>query len=121
MGLPLVRFDLVRYQGVVDSSERNIRSALKLAEAVIPVLFIDEIEKGLSGVGGSGDLDSEQVCAPWNNPELDERPRQWRFRCGNGKQTQEFASRTCEKVGLMRFSCRLARPSIRCGDLYYPS
>lgn len=59
-GLPLVRFDLGSvYQGVVGSSERNIRSALKLAEAVSPcVLFIDEIEKGLSGVGGSGDLDS---------------------------------------------------------------
>ena len=61
-GLPLVRFDLGSvYQGVVGSSERNIRSALKLAEAVSPcVLFIDEIEKGLSGVGGSGDLDAEQ-------------------------------------------------------------
>ena len=49
-GLPLVRFDLGSvYQGVVGSSERNIRSALKLAEAVSPcVLFIDEIEKGLS-------------------------------------------------------------------------
>ena len=59
-GLPLVRFDLGSvYQGVVGSSERNIRSALKLAEAVSPcVLFIDEIEKGLSGVGGSGNLDS---------------------------------------------------------------
>jgi ATP-dependent 26S proteasome regulatory subunit len=59
-GLPLVRFDLGSvYQGVVGSSERNIRSALRLAEAVSPcVLFIDEIEKGLSGVGGSGNLDS---------------------------------------------------------------
>lgn len=59
-GLPLVRFDLGSvFQGVVGSSEQNIRSALKLAEAVSPcVLFIDEIEKGLAGVGGSGNLDS---------------------------------------------------------------
>ena len=59
-GLPLVRFDLGSvFQGVVGSSEQNIRSALKLAEAVSPcVLFIDEIEKGLAGAGGSGNLDS---------------------------------------------------------------
>jgi len=59
-GLPLVRFDLGsvfhKHQG---ASERNIRDALKLAEAVSPcVLFIDEIDKGLAGSGGSGELDS---------------------------------------------------------------
>ena len=59
-GIPLVRFDLASvfnsYQG---ASERNLRDALKLAEAVSPcVLFIDEIEKGLAGSGGSGNLDS---------------------------------------------------------------
>ena len=59
-GIPLVRFDIASvfnsYQG---ASERNIREALRLAEAVSPcVLFIDEIEKGLAGSGGSGNLDS---------------------------------------------------------------
>jgi ATP-dependent 26S proteasome regulatory subunit len=59
-GLPLVRFDIGsvfhKHQG---ASERNIRDALKLAEAVSPcVLFIDEIDKGLAGSGGSGNLDS---------------------------------------------------------------
>jgi AAA+ superfamily predicted ATPase len=59
-GLPIVRFDIGSvFQGTVGSSERNIRDALKLAEAVSPcVLFIDEIEKGLAGSGGSGNLDS---------------------------------------------------------------
>ena len=59
-GLPIVRLDIGSvFQGQVGSSERNIRNALKLAEAVSPcVLFIDEIEKGLAGAGGSGELDS---------------------------------------------------------------
>jgi len=59
-GLPLVRFDLGSvFHGIQGSSERNIRDALKLAEAVSPcVLFIDEIDKGLAGSGGSGNLDS---------------------------------------------------------------
>ena len=47
------------FGGVVGQSESNIRDALKIAEAASPcVLFIDEIEKGLAGAGGSGDLDS---------------------------------------------------------------
>ena len=58
--LPLVRFDLGSvFQGQVGSSESNMRNALNVADAVSPcVLFIDEIEKGLAGSGGSGNLDS---------------------------------------------------------------
>ena len=57
---PLIRFDLgAVFQGVVGSSEHNIRNALKVAEAAAPcILWIDEIEKGLAGSGGSGNLDS---------------------------------------------------------------
>jgi len=57
---PLVRFDLSRVFGrYVGDSERNMRMALDVAEAVSPcILWIDEIEKGMSGVGGSGNLDS---------------------------------------------------------------
>lgn len=57
---PLVRFDLSRVFGrYVGDSERNMRMALDVAEAVAPcILWIDEIEKGMSGVGGSGNLDS---------------------------------------------------------------
>jgi SpoVK/Ycf46/Vps4 family AAA+-type ATPase len=57
---PLIRFDIgAVYQGVVGSSESNIRNALKVAEAASPcILWIDEIEKGMAGSGGSGDLDS---------------------------------------------------------------
>ena len=59
-GIPLVRFDIASvFNSFQGASERNIREALRLAEAVSPcVLFIDEIEKGLAGSGGSGDLDS---------------------------------------------------------------
>lgn len=43
----------------VGESERNISRALKLAEAVSPcVLWIDEIEKGLSGMGSSDKSDA---------------------------------------------------------------
>ena len=45
-------------QGLVGSSEDNIRKAITTAEAVAPcVLWIDEIEKGLSGVQSSGVTD----------------------------------------------------------------
>lgn len=56
--MPLLRLDMGKiYQGLVGSSESNIRVALKTAEAVAPcILWIDEIEKGLSGSrGGGGD------------------------------------------------------------------
>ena len=58
--LPLLRLDLGRiFSGLVGSSEENVRKAIKVAESVAPaVLWVDEIEKGLSGAGGSGSLDS---------------------------------------------------------------
>ncbi len=53
--LPLVRLDLGRiYSGLVGSSEENLRKAIKVTESLAPVvLWIDEIEKGLAGAGGS--------------------------------------------------------------------
>lgn len=56
-GLPLLRLDMGRvFAGLVGSSEQNMRSALQVAEAIAPcVLWIDEIEKGFSGLSGSGD------------------------------------------------------------------
>lgn len=55
--LPLLKFDLGKvFAGVVGESESNIRKALSLAEAIAPsILWIDEIEKGLSGIGSNGD------------------------------------------------------------------
>lgn len=57
--MPLLRLDIGKvFQGVVGSSEDNIRKAIATAEAVAPcVLWIDEIEKGLSGVQSSGETD----------------------------------------------------------------
>lgn len=57
--MPLLRLDIGKvYQGLVGSSEDNIRKAISTAEAVAPcVLWIDEIEKGLSGVQSSGATD----------------------------------------------------------------
>jgi AAA+ superfamily predicted ATPase len=57
--IPLLRLDIGKvYQGLVGSSEENIRKAIATAEAVAPcVLWIDEIEKGLSGVKSSGASD----------------------------------------------------------------
>ena len=55
--LPLLRLDVGRiFSGLVGSSEENMRKAIKTAEAIAPsVLWIDEIEKGLSATGSTGD------------------------------------------------------------------
>lgn len=54
--IPLVRLDVGRLLGkYVGESEENMRKALKLSEAISPcVLWIDEIEKAFSGIGGVG-------------------------------------------------------------------
>lgn len=53
--LPLLRFDVGKvFSGIVGSSEENMRKAIRIAESVAPViLWIDEIEKSLSGVQSS--------------------------------------------------------------------
>lgn len=53
-GLPLLRLDAGRLFGsLVGQSESQTRQAIEAAEACSPcVLWIDEIEKGLSGTGG---------------------------------------------------------------------
>ena len=55
--MPLLKFDLGRvFAGLVGESEERMRKALSVAESVAPcVLWIDEMEKGLAGIGGSGD------------------------------------------------------------------
>lgn len=54
---PLLKLDIGKvFQAEVGSSENNIRQALSTAEAIAPcVLWIDEIEKGLSTSGGERD------------------------------------------------------------------
>jgi AAA+ superfamily predicted ATPase len=56
---PLLRFDMGKvFGGIVGQSEGNIRSALQVAQALAPcVLWIDEIEKGLAGMGSSDQTD----------------------------------------------------------------
>lgn len=55
--LPLYRLDFATVQGsYVGQSEQQLKDALTTAENVSPcVLWIDEIEKGLSGAGASND------------------------------------------------------------------
>ena len=55
--VPLLRLDFaVLYNKFHGESERNLREALKQAEAMAPcVLWIDEIEKGLASDGGASD------------------------------------------------------------------
>ncbi|MBX5484763.1 MAG: AAA family ATPase [Myxococcaceae bacterium] len=54
--LPLLRLDVGRiFSGLIGSSEENLRRAIRVAESVAPaVLWIDELEKGLAGAGGTG-------------------------------------------------------------------
>lgn len=58
-GMPLLRLDLGKvFQGLVGSSEENMRKVLKTVEAVAPcVLWCDEVEKSFSGVDSSGATD----------------------------------------------------------------
>jgi AAA+ superfamily predicted ATPase len=56
-GLPLLKLDLGKVFGsLVGESESRIREALSLSETISPsILWIDEIEKGLSGITNGGD------------------------------------------------------------------
>ncbi|HLL84981.1 MAG TPA: AAA family ATPase, partial [Longimicrobium sp.] len=58
--LPLLRLDLGRiFSGLVGSSEENLRKAIRVAEGVAPaVLWVDELEKGISGAASSGSGDT---------------------------------------------------------------
>ncbi len=58
--LPLLRLDVGRlFASLVGSSEENLRTAIRVAESIAPVvLWVDEIEKGFSGVGSSNVSDA---------------------------------------------------------------
>lgn len=57
---PTLTLDMGRLMGsLVGESERNVRQALAIADAMAPcVLFCDELDKGLSGVAGNSSGDS---------------------------------------------------------------
>ena len=61
--LPLYRLDFATVQGkYVGQSEQQLRDALTTAENVSPcILWIDEIEKGLSGAMGDGGVSTRMV------------------------------------------------------------
>lgn len=54
---PTLVLDIGSLMGsLVGATERNVREALRIADAMAPcVLFVDEIEKGLAGVGANND------------------------------------------------------------------
>ena len=56
---PLLRLDMGKvFGGIVGQSEANVRTALQVAQALAPcVLWIDEIEKGVAGMGSSDQSD----------------------------------------------------------------
>jgi SpoVK/Ycf46/Vps4 family AAA+-type ATPase len=58
--LPLLRLDLGKvFSSLVGSSEENVRRATGVAESIAPcVLWMDEIEKALSGLDSSGSSDA---------------------------------------------------------------
>ena len=60
-GLPLLRLDIGSLMGrYVGDSEANMRRALRLAETVSPcVLWVDELEKAFTGIGGGASGGSE--------------------------------------------------------------
>jgi len=58
--LPLMRLDVgALFSKYIGKTEENLRTALRVSESVAPaVLWLDEIEKGFSGVTGGGDSDA---------------------------------------------------------------
>ena len=56
-GRPTLILDIGSLMGsLVGQTEQNIRQALKIADAMAPcILFLDEVEKALSGTNGTGD------------------------------------------------------------------
>ncbi|MDM4015133.1 AAA family ATPase [Roseiconus lacunae] len=59
-GRPTLILDVGALMGsLVGQTEQNVRRALQIADAMAPaILFIDELEKALSGTSGSGQNDS---------------------------------------------------------------
>lgn len=59
-GIPLIKMDVGKiFAGIVGASEENIRRAISTVEAIAPcILFIDELEKSLSGTGSSNFSDA---------------------------------------------------------------
>ena len=59
-GRPILMLDIGALMGsLVGQTEQNVRRALQIADAMEPcILFIDEIEKALSGASGTGQSDS---------------------------------------------------------------
>jgi ATP-dependent 26S proteasome regulatory subunit len=64
---PLLRLDMGKiFGGIVGESESNIRGALNIAEAIAPsILWIDEIEKAMSGISSSGRSDGGTTPGSW--------------------------------------------------------
>jgi SpoVK/Ycf46/Vps4 family AAA+-type ATPase len=62
-GIPILRLDMgAIFGGLVGASEANMRRAISCAKAMAPcVLMIDEIEKGLAGMGGGDGGTSPRV------------------------------------------------------------
>jgi len=58
--LPLLRLDLGKlFSGIIGSSEENMRNAIQIAESLAPcIMWLDEIEKGLSGLESSAVSDA---------------------------------------------------------------
>lgn len=56
LGVPLIRLDFGKvFNRMVGSSEERIRTALRQVSYMAPcVLFVDEIDKGLGGIGSGG-------------------------------------------------------------------
>lgn len=57
--LPLLKLDVGKvFSSLVGSSEENVRRAIQTAESIAPsILWLDEMEKGFSGLGSSGQTD----------------------------------------------------------------
>ena len=88
VGWPVLSLEMGRVFGeLVGESERKMRDALKVVDRMAPcILFIDEIEKGLAGVGGGA-----------NDGGTTERVGGTFLQWLNDHQSEVFVVATCNK------------------------
>lgn len=132
--VPLLKLDMGSMMGkYVGQSEENLRKAIKIAEAASPcIIWIDEIEKAFSGVGGHNDILTRMfgyflswmqektrpvyVVATANNaenlpPELKRKGRFDEIFCVNLPTAEERES--IFKVHLDRVKCDIGESAIK--------
>ena len=108
---PVLMLDVGQLMGsLVGQSEANIRTALKIADAMAPcILFIDEVEKGLSGASGATAGDSGVASRLFGTL----------LTCLNDHTSQVYVVVTCNNI--QQLPPGLPGRTLRCHPVFGPA